>query len=79
MKVMFKNIEYSNFRSIGNTPVKINLNKDKTTLISGTNGAGKCVSSTTIVRIKNRKTGEIKEITIGDLYAQEKQGTLLNA
>ena len=41
MKVIFKSIQYSNFRSIGNTPVRISLNKDKTTLISGTNGTGK--------------------------------------
>lgn len=41
MKLIFSTLEYKNFRSIGNTPVKINLNSHRTTLISGTNGAGK--------------------------------------
>lgn len=29
---------------------------------------GKCVYINTIVRVRNKKTGEIKELTIGDLY-----------
>jgi len=29
---------------------------------------GKCVYINTIVRIRNKKTGEIKELTIGELY-----------
>ncbi len=30
--------------------------------------SGKCVYINTIVRIRNKKTGEIKELTIGELY-----------
>lgn len=41
MKVIFKHIEYENFRSVGSTPIKINLNKDRTTLVCGLNGSGK--------------------------------------
>lgn len=33
--------------------------------------AGKCVSINTIVKLKNKKTGEILEMTIGDLYELE--------
>lgn len=72
-KIVFKTLEYQNFRSVGATPIKLELNKHKTTLISGANGAGKCVLINTIVRLKHRETGEIKEVTIGDFYAQEKQ------
>lgn len=41
MKIIFKTLEYKNFRSVGNTPIKIDLNKTKTTLICGSNGSGK--------------------------------------
>ena len=41
MKILFKTLEYQNFRSVGNTPIKIVLNSHKTTLISGLNGSGK--------------------------------------
>jgi len=41
LKIVFKNIAYQNFRSVGSTPIKIDLNKHKTTLVSGGNGTGK--------------------------------------
>lgn len=41
MSVIFKSLEYQNFMSVGNVPIKIDLNKHKTTLISGENGSGK--------------------------------------
>lgn len=34
-------ITYQNFKSVGNSPITISLDKYKTTLISGTNGTGK--------------------------------------
>ena len=41
MKVIFRTVEYSNFRSVGSAPIKVQLDQHKTTLICGTNGAGK--------------------------------------
>jgi DNA repair exonuclease SbcCD ATPase subunit len=39
--ITFTKLTFKNFLSSGNTPVSINLNQDKTTLIYGTNGSGK--------------------------------------
>ena len=39
--IIFKSIQYKNFLSTGNTPIKIDLNRSTTTLIIGTNGSGK--------------------------------------
>jgi len=40
-KIVFRTIEYKNFRSVGNKSIKIDLDKHKTTLICGENGTGK--------------------------------------
>ena len=39
--IIFKSIQYKNFLSTGNTPIKIKLDTTPTTLIIGTNGSGK--------------------------------------
>lgn len=39
--IRFNKISYKNFFSIGNYPIEIDLNKNKNTLILGTNGVGK--------------------------------------
>ena len=39
--ILFKNLTYKNFLSTGNNPITIPLDKSPTTLIVGTNGAGK--------------------------------------
>ena len=39
--IVFQNIRGKNFLSTGNQYTEINLDKDSTTLIVGTNGAGK--------------------------------------
>jgi len=39
--IQFQKLEYKNFLSTGNNPISIDLNKSKSTLIVGTNGAGK--------------------------------------
>ena len=39
--IQFQKLEYKNFLSTGNNPITIELNKSKSTLIVGTNGAGK--------------------------------------
>ena len=39
--IIFTKITFANFLSVGNTPVSIDLNQSKTTLLHGTNGSGK--------------------------------------
>ena len=39
--IVFQNIRWKNFLSTGNQYTEINLDKDSTTLIVGTNGSGK--------------------------------------
>ena len=39
--ITFKTISWQNFLSTGNTPTTVNLNDSATTLIIGSNGAGK--------------------------------------
>ena len=39
--ILFKELTYKNFLSTGNNPIKIQLDKARSTLIVGTNGSGK--------------------------------------
>ena len=39
--IVFESISFKNFLSVGNNPVTIQLNQNKTTLVYGTNGSGK--------------------------------------
>ena len=39
--IIFKSVKYKNFLSTGNSYTEINLNKTKSTLVVGQNGAGK--------------------------------------
>ena len=71
--IKFKYVEWKNLLSTGNVPTRIDLDVHSSTLIIGKNGNGKCVCINTPIRIQNKKTGEIIETTIGELYAQEKQ------
>lgn len=41
MRIDFQWVEYKNLQSIGNTPIKIELNRNPTTVIGGPNGSGK--------------------------------------
>lgn len=86
---MFKinNLTVKNFMSVGNASQAVDLNRDDLTLVLGENydvgggdagarnGTGKCCSINTLVKVRNTKTGEIIELTMGDLYnaALEKQ------
>lgn len=47
--ITFENISYKNFLAAGNTPIKLNLKSDSTTLIVGQNGAGKSTMIEAIV------------------------------
>ena len=50
--IKFTSVKSKNFFSIGSTPIEIPLNRDKTTLISGGNGHGKCLFPSTKLNIK---------------------------
>lgn len=39
--ILFKSVSCRNFFSVGNTPIKILLNRSQTTLVAGANGSGK--------------------------------------
>jgi len=49
--MILKQVTYRNFLSCGNNPITIDLDKAHTTLISGTNGVGKCLHPDTKVTI----------------------------
>lgn len=51
MKITFKKLRYKNILSTGNVFTEIDFTKNKTTLISGSNGAGKCVRGSTVVSL----------------------------
>lgn len=47
----FKKIKWKNFLSTGNLFTEVQLDKNKTTLISGSNGHGKCLDPNTEIEI----------------------------
>jgi len=85
--IRIRSITARNFLSIGNQTQGLNLDRDDLTLVLGENldvggsdagarnGVGKCCCINTLVKVRNTKTGEITELTIGNLYnaALEKQ------
>lgn len=80
MAIKIKNLTARNFMSIGNQTQAIDFDKGHLTLVLGENldlggddsgarnGTGKCCCINTLVKVKDTVTGEIYEITIGDLY-----------
>lgn len=64
----FKKARAKNFLSIGNNFLDYDLNSDSLSLFRGTNGSGKCVCKNSVIRLKNKKTGEIVEVTIGEFF-----------
>ena len=71
--ILFKQIVYRNFLSSGNQPTEIKFTDTQTTLIVGANGSGKCFCINTKIRLRNKKTGEIMETTIGEFYEIQKK------
>ena len=71
--IIFKKLSWRNFLSTGDNAIEVILNKTPATLIVGSNGAGKCVCINTIVKVRNKQTGEVRQLTIGDLYAHAQQ------
>jgi ABC-type branched-subunit amino acid transport system ATPase component len=71
--ILFKKARAKNFLSIGNTFLEYDLNVDSNCLLKGSNGSGKCVDTNTIIKLRNKKTGEIIETTIGKFYDIQKE------
>lgn len=81
--INIKTLTLKNFLSIGQITQAINFDRKDLTLILGENldlggdgarnGTGKCVSINTMVKIRNKTTGEISTITIGELYERAKK------
>ena len=68
-----KKIKYKNILSSGNQFIEIDLDSYRTTLSRGINGSGKCVGINTKIRLRNKKTGDIIETTIGEFYEIQKE------
>lgn len=78
--IKLKNITAKNFLSIGNQTQAVDFEQAHLTLVLGSNldlggddtgsrnGTGKCVCINTLVKVRNTITGEITELTIGELY-----------
>ena len=74
MTIQFKTIRYKNLLASGNAWTEIDLSSYRNTLVIGANGVGKCLSLNTLIKLRNKKTGEIIEMPIGEFYeTQEKQ------
>jgi len=76
--IKIKNLTVKNFMSVGNATQAVNFDRQDLTLVIGENldlggdgsrnGVGKCVCTNTMVKVRNTVTGDITELTIGELY-----------
>jgi ABC-type cobalamin/Fe3+-siderophores transport system ATPase subunit len=73
--ITFKKIRYRNFLSSGNQFTEIDFQKNHTNILVGCNGSGKCVDINTKVKLRNKKNGEILELTVGEFYDLQKKQT----
>lgn len=79
-------LKLKNFMSFGNDETVIDLSQKGIVYVVGknldtnsANGVGKCVSINTLVRIRNKNTQEIMEITVGELFELAKKKKSLDA
>ena len=75
-----KKLTVQNFMSVGNVHQTVDFDKKDLTLVLGENvdlggddsgarnGTGKCGCINTLVTVRNTVTGEISNLTIGELY-----------
>ena len=80
MTFKINNLSVKNFMSVGNQTQAVNFDQESLTLVLGSNldlggddtgsrnGTGKCLCINTLVKVRNTKTGEITELTMGELY-----------
>lgn len=82
-QLKFKELRLRNFMSFGNQETVIDLSDYGSTLIVGenvdansNNGAGKCLQVDTPINIRNKKTGQVLTISVGEFYQklQESRG-----
>lgn len=66
--IIFKKVRAKNFLSIGNQFVDYDLNSDHLSVIKGANGCGKCVTGSSKIQLRNKTTGEVIEMTVGEFY-----------
>ena len=60
MAIIFKVLRYRNFLSTGNQFTEIDFTRNRTTLIVGENGSGKCLERNTKINI-NINNSEVKK------------------
>lgn len=80
MTFQIKNLTVKNFMSVGNATQAVDFDRNDLTLVLGVNvdlggddsgarnGTGKCCCINTLVKVRNTETGEITELTMGELY-----------
>jgi len=78
-EVISRSLRFRNFMSYGNDWTNIIFDNGVATFVmgenhddGGNNGCGKCVLPDTLINIRNKNTGEILQVTIGDLYGRQK-------
>lgn len=58
---------YNHYKRINNSNITDDIDIDKSNiLLLGATGTGKCLCSNTLVKIRNKKTGEIKNVSIDE-------------
>ena len=70
--IIFKTVRWKNFLSTGNEWNEIKLNENSTTLIYGSNGAGKCVKWNTEIEI-NISNPQVRQLFEDYLNGQRKK------
>jgi predicted ATP-binding protein involved in virulence len=71
--LVFHKVRYRNFLSSGDHFVEIDLDKHKTNILVGKNGNGKCFCLNSKIKLRNKTTGDILEITVGEFYELQKK------
>lgn len=79
-RIILEDLTVKNFMSVGNQTQCVRFTGENLTLVLGENldqggddsgsrnGTGKCVCINTLVKVRNTITGDIFELSIGDLY-----------
>jgi ABC-type cobalamin/Fe3+-siderophores transport system ATPase subunit len=71
--IIFRSLKYKNLLSTGNQFTEIDLIKSNNTCILGSNGSGKCFDINTMIKVRNKITKEIIELTVGEFYELQKR------